>query len=115
MERSREDRGGQQQREPNVHQGEYRDVVSFGGYFWGGTNLVPAHIFSLRQATGQLARIRSPLLPFIPWCSPGARMYLQKFKLLYNFEAVQACRLEIVDVDKTNKPDTVDFRKCVST
>ena len=42
-------------------------------------------------------------------------MYLQKFKLLYNFEAVQSCRLEIVDVDKTNKPDTVDFRKCVST
>ena len=46
--------------------------------------------------------------------SPFTVFYLQKFKLLYNFEAVQSCRLEIVDVDKAHKPDTVDFRKCVS-
>jgi hypothetical protein len=38
----------------------------------------------------------------------------QKLRMLYNFESVQACRLEIVDVDKTHNAETVDFKHCVS-
>ena len=98
MEGGRKDRGGQQQREPHVRQGTKRLAASHRPHMreWGGRRCPPV-------LEGLMSE---PVRRFL---------YLQKFKLLYNFEAVQACRLEIVDVDKTNKPDTVDFRKCVST
>lgn len=38
----------------------------------------------------------------------------QRLRMLFNFESVQNCRLEIVDVDRAHNPDTVDVKNCVS-